>query len=105
MFLNQELLQASEEFFEQISNEDECEELNDAISSLRFFLERDVDGFTQYMDAKLGYAVQSRLAEIWRMISRKEKDENCELVACYQDLLTLTEDACEYESDDLDEEE
>jgi hypothetical protein len=105
MFLNQELLQASEEFFEQILNDENCEELDEAISSLRYFLEKDVDGFTQYMDENLGYAVQSRLTEIWKMISTKEKDENYELVASYQDLLSLTEDACEYEADDLEEEE
>ena len=101
MFLNQELLQGCEELFEQISNESGCEELNEAISSLRSFLEKDVDGFTHYSDDKLAYAVQSRLEEIWIMISREEKNENCNLVDVYQELLALTEDACGYEADDV----
>lgn len=103
MFLNQELLQGTEEFFDQISNEDGCEELNDAILSLRSFLEKDVDGFTHYMDAKLAYAVQSRLEAIWKMISRKEKKENSDLEDVYQDLLALTEDASGYEAEDPDD--
>ncbi len=99
MFLNQQLLQASEELFDQISNENGCEELNEAISSLRSFLEKDVDGFTQYADGNLAYAVQSRLEEIWRLISRKEKNENSDMVAAYEEILALTEDASGYEAD------
>ncbi|MBC7458892.1 MAG: hypothetical protein H7235_11470 [Bdellovibrionaceae bacterium] len=105
MFLNQELLQGCEELFDQISNENGHEELNDAISSLRSFLEKDVDGFTHYMDAKLAYAVQSRLEEIWGMISRKEKKENPNLADAYQEILALTEDASGYEADDPDSDE
>ena len=105
MFLNQELLQGTEEFFDQISNEFECEELSDAISSLRSFLEKDVDGFTHYTDEKLAYAVQSRLEEIWRLISRKEKDENSNLAEIYQELISLTEDASGYEAEDSEDDE
>ena len=105
MFLNQELLQGAEEFFDQISNEDECEELSRAISSLRSFLEKDVDGFTHYTEEKLAYAVQSRLEAIWRLISRKEKDENSNLAETYQELISLTEDASGYEAEDPDDDE
>lgn len=105
MFLNQELLQGCEELFDQVSNESGCEELDEAISSLRSFLEKDVDGFTHYSDDKLAYAVQSRLEEIWRMITREEKIENSDLVDAYQELLALTEDASGYEAEDPDDDE
>ncbi len=105
MFLNQELLQGCEELFDQVSNEIGCEELDEAISSLRSFLEKDVDGFTHYSDDKLAYVVQSRLEEIWRMITREEKIENSDLVDAYQELLALTEDASGYEAEDPDDDE
>lgn len=105
MFLNQELLQGCEELFDQISNENECEDLNEAISSLRSFLEKDVDGFTHHADEKLAYAVQSRLEEIWMMITKKEKNENSDLVGLYQEILALTEDASGYEAEDPDDDE
>lgn len=79
MFLNQELLQTCEEFFDQVANTKNSEKLDDAILGLRTFLEKDVDGFTQLSDEKLAYAVQSRLHEIWRLISKEEKNENQEL--------------------------
>lgn len=104
MFLNQELLQGCEELFDQISNENGCEELAEAISSLRNFLEKDVDGFTHYADEKLAYAVQSRLEEIWMLISKKEKNENSNLADVYQELLALTEDASGYEAEVPDDE-
>lgn len=103
MFLNQELLQGCEELFDQISNEDGCDELNEAISSLRSFLEKDVDGFTHYSDEKIAYAVQSRLEEVWVLISKKEKNENSNIADAYHELLALTEDASGYEAEDPDD--
>ena len=105
MFLNQELLQGCEELFDQILNESGCEELDEEISSLRSFLEKDVDGFTHYSDEKLAYAVQSRLEEIWMMITRGEKEENSDLVDIYQELLALTEDASGFEAEDPNDDE
>ena len=105
MFLNQELLQGCEELFDQISNEDGCEDLNEAISSLRSFLEKDVDGFTHYADEKIAYAVQSRLEEIWRLISKKQKNGNSNLTDAYEDILALTEDASGYEAEYPDDDE
>lgn len=105
MFLNQQLLQACEELFDEISNENGCEKLNKYLTSLRNFLEKDVDGFTQYADGKLAYAVQSRLEEIWKLISKKEKNENSDMVAAYEDILALTEDASGYEADYPDDDE
>lgn len=104
MFLNQELLQTCEEFFDQIANTKNSEKLDNAISGLRTLLEKDVDGFTQLSDDKLAYAVQSRLHEIWRLISKEEKNENQELADLYISAINLTEDASGYESDDIDDE-
>lgn len=105
MFLNQQLLQACEELFDQISTENEREKLAGAISALRNFLEKDVDGFTQYADEKLAYAVQSRLEEIWRLISKNQKNGNSNLVDAYEDILALTEDASGYEAEYPDDDE
>lgn len=100
MFLNQELLQSCEELFDQIANINRDEDLDDAIASLRFFLEKDVDGYTQLSEEKLSYAVQSRLQEIWELISKKEKNENADLVDLYKEILAVTEEASGYEADD-----
>lgn len=104
MFLNQELLQSCEDFFDQIANINDDENLDDAILALRLFLERDVDGFTQNSDEKLSRTVQSKLESIWQMICREEKSENLDLVDLYTELLTITEDASDYESDGADDE-
>lgn len=104
MFLNQELLQTCEEFFDQISNIKNSQKLNDAILNLQTFLEKDVDGFTQLSDEKLGYAVQSRLHEIWRLISKEEKNDNQELADLYIAVISLAEDASGYEADDINDE-
>ncbi len=107
MFLNQELLSSCEELFDQIANDESCEELNEAIDSLRSFLEKDVDGFTQLPEDKLAYYTQSRLEEIWRLISKEEKSINPDLFEMYQAICEVTEDACGYEaeSDECDEDE
>lgn len=103
MFLNQELLQSCEELFDQIENVNQDEDLSYAVESLRSLLERDVDGYTQMSEEKLGYAVQSRLQEIWRRISKQEKNENEDLVALYNEALAITEDASGYEADEVDD--
>ncbi len=105
MYLNQELLQLCEEFFDQISNPENSEELSDEILSLRSFLENDVDGYTQLSDERLGRAVQSRLYRIWKLISKKERAENQDLEIQYKEIIALTEDASGYESDDFKDDE
>lgn len=105
MFLNQELLNSCEEFFEQIVNNEENEELDVAIDSLRSFLEKDVDGFTQLSEEKISYFTQSRLEEIWELISQEEKEMNPDLFEMYQEILEVTEDASgiQADSDEIEE--
>lgn len=102
MFLNQELLQACENLFEQISNIENSQRLDYSMNSLRHFLEKDVDGFTSHAEDKLAYAVQSRTQDIWNLISKKEKKENSDLADLYVEVLNLTEDASEYEADEIE---
>ncbi len=104
MYLNQQLLESCEEFFDQISNDEKNENLEADILSLRTFLEKDVDGFTNIEDEKLALATQNRLQEIWRLISKSEKNENQDLELIYQDLIAITEDVSDYDSDDIYEE-
>lgn len=103
MFLNQELLQTCEEFFDQIANTKNSEKLDNAICGLRTFLEKDVDGFTQHSDEKLAYAAQSRLHEIWRLISKEEKNENQDLADLYVAAMNIAEDVSGYEADDIND--
>ena len=103
MYLNQQLLQSCEEFFDQIANIKNNEELNNAVESLRTFLERDVDGYTHLSEEKLAFATQSRLEKIWKLISREEKQINSDLLYFYQEIIVITEDASGYEADDIDE--
>ncbi len=102
MFLNQELLQSCEEFFDQIANMKNSEELNDAVESLRTFLERDVDGYTHVSEEKLAYATQSRLEKIWKLISKVEKQTNTDLLYFYKEVIAITEDSSGYEADDIE---
>ncbi len=99
MFLNQELLNSCEELFDQITNDEESEDLDEAIDGLRSFLEKDVDGFTQFTDDRLAYFTQSRLEEIWKLISKNEKEMNPDLFEMYQEILEVTEDASGYEAE------
>ncbi len=103
MYLNQELLQSSEEFFDQIANIKNSEELNNSVESLRTFLERDVDGYTHISEEKLGYATQSRLENIWKLISKEEKQTNTDLFYFYQEIIAIAEDSSGYEADGVDE--
>lgn len=102
MFLNQELLNSCEELFDQIVNEEGNENLDEAIEDLRAFLEKDVDGFTQLPEDKLAYYTQSRLEEIWKLISKAEKQENPDLFEMYKEISEITEDASGYESEDFE---
>ncbi len=104
MFLNQELLNSCEEFFDQIANDEENEDLDQAIDSLRSFLEKDVDGFTQFSEDKISYFTQSRLEEIWKLISKDEKGMNPDLFEMYQEILEVTEDASGFQGESDEDE-
>ncbi len=99
MFLNQELLNTCEEFFDQIANDEGNEDLDQAIDDLRSFLEKDVDGFTQLPEDEISYFTQSRLEEIWMLISKEEKKMNPDLSEMYQEILEVTEDACGFQAE------
>lgn len=101
MFLNQHLLDQCEEFFDLVSNIEDNEELDFAIDSLRHFLGKDVDGFTSYSDEKLALAVQSRMFEIWNLISKQEKEENPMLEEFFTDFARELEDESGYEADEI----
>ena len=105
MFLNQELLSSCEELFDQIANDEDSEDLDEAIKDLRSLLEKDVDGFTQLSEEKLAYFTQSRLEEVWKLISNDEKKMNPDLFEMYQEILEVTEDVSGYEADACEDEE
>ncbi len=99
MYLNQTLLSSCEDFFDQIANDQDCEDLDCAIDRLRSFLEKDADGFTSHPEDKLAYAVQNRIEEIWKLISKEEKQINPDLFEMYKEICEITQDACDYEAD------
>lgn len=101
MCLSQSLLQEVEEFCEQITNEEENDELDFAVESLKRFLEEDADGKTSLSNEKIAYAVQCRVEEIWDLISKREKKENSCLEEYYDELLRRVESISGYEADDL----
>ena len=105
MFLNQELLSSCEELFDQIANEEQNEDLDEAIDGLRAFLEKDVDGFTSLSEDKLAYHAQTRLEEIWKLISKEEKKINSDLFEMYKAISEVTEDASGYEAESFEDEE
>lgn len=97
--LSQTLLEKCEEFLEQIANENHCEELNFEMESLRFFLEKEVDGITTTSSQELAYAVQCRIEEIWDLISPDEKKINPDLEEHFGELMTQIEQISEYQSE------
>lgn len=97
--LSQTLLENCEEFLEQIANENHCEDLNAEMESLRFFLEKEVDGFTSTSSQELAYAIQCRLEEIWNLISPDEKKINPGLEEHFGELMTQIEQISEYQGD------
>ena len=105
MFLNQELLSSCEKLFDQIANEEQNEDLDEAIDGLRAFLEKDVDGFTSLSEDKLAYHAQTRLEEIWKLISKEEKKINSDLFEMYKAISEVTEDASGYEAESFEDEE
>lgn len=104
MRLNENLLERCEEFFDLIANQERCEELGEAVDSLREFLEKDVDGWSNLSEGDLAHAVQCRLKEVWRLLSRNEKAANSELGEYYEDLLQELGSFTDYEPIEDDEE-
>ena len=105
MKLSETLLIDCEEFFEAIANEKSCPRLDRAIDGLRNFLERDVDGWTNYTDDVVARAAQCRLAEIWRLVSREEKNLNPDLEQYFENIESELEEISGYETDDAEFEE
>ena len=97
--LGQYLLPKTEEFLDEIVNENRDENLDFAIESLRSLLEKEADGFTYTPSDELAYAVQCRLEEIWNLISTKEKKINFDLAEYYEDLLSEVEEYSGYEAE------
>ncbi len=91
MRLNDELLERVEEFFDLIVVKDDSVELDQAIDSLRRFLEKDVDGWTSHSKGDLAYAVHSRLEDIWSLIPPADKSENFNIRDYYNDLMAWLE--------------
>ncbi len=61
-----------------------------------------MDGFTHHTDEVLALAVQSRLSEIWKMISKKEKQENNLLEEFYAEIIAELEEESGYEADEIE---
>lgn len=91
MCLSETLLNNCNEFLDDIANENKNEELTNAIDSLRHFLESDMDGLEQNTDDELVLAVQSRLDEIYELISTEEKCANHLLTSHYEELMEYLE--------------
>lgn len=87
MRLNEELLELCEEFFDYIVNDEENVHLDSAMDSLRRFLEEDIDGWTDHDNETLALAVESRLEEIWDLISPEEQKNNAPLSDYYEEIL------------------
>lgn len=105
MFLNQELLSSCEELFDQIANEEQNEDLDDAIEGLRSLLEKDVDGFTQLPEDELAYQAQLLIREIWTLVSSEEKEINSDILELCRSIFAITQDACGYEDEGFEDEE
>lgn len=97
--LGQQLLLKSEEFLDEIVNENRDDELECAIESLRNFLEKEADGFTNTRPEKFCYAVQCRLEEVWDLVSANEKKINFDLAAYYDELMSVVEEHSGYEAE------
>lgn len=93
--LNHELLEITEEFLDLIVNEENDDELRNAMESLHEFLERDVDGWTCHPGEELCEAVRSRAEDIWDLISEKEIAANSQLEDYFNGVIETVESALE----------
>ncbi len=100
MKLSETLLIDCEEFFDAIGYAIECPKLIRAIEGLRYFLERDVDGWTNHTNEVLARAVQCRLTEIWSHLNEDEDLDQGDLSFYYRNLLEELEDYSGFESED-----
>lgn len=103
MELNETLLRDFEEFSELIVNEEKNVVLDRAVESLRNFIERDVDGWTEHTESELARIAQHRLMEIWGLISKAEKKADPDLREYYDNIVTELEEISGYETDDDEE--
>ncbi len=97
--ISEDLLDTCEEFFSLIANEKKDADLEDSIESLREFIEKDVDGWTNHTDEELAHAIQCRLFEIWNLISAEEKSINPNLEDYYDEIISQLESASGFEMD------
>ena len=92
MSIAHELLNACDEFFSLIANEEESEELTEAIENLEKLLERNSDGWDSLTPDRLVLAVGDQIEEIWGLISAQEKTANPMLEEYYDAVHTMVED-------------
>lgn len=98
MRLNEDLLERVDELFELITNEQDSEDLDFAMNSLRQFIEKDIDGWTNFSEGELALAVQNSMEELWDLISDQEKRENYLIEEYYEDIMVDLEVVSGYES-------
>jgi hypothetical protein len=97
MALNSTYLSLTEKLMGHVN--DQNEELEFAFESLTDFLARDIDGFTDHPSDSLAYAVQSRLEEIWSLLSDEDRNRNAPLIELFKRFIKRTERASGYEAD------
>ena len=107
MDLNQTLLNSCEEFFDEITNKENNQNMDSDIHYLRQKLEQCLYGYIKKSDYKLAVEVEEEISNIWHEISLKEKKQNPELECHYREIMALTtdiienreEDECDYDYD------
>jgi len=107
MDLNQTLLNMCDEFFDEITNKENNENLDSDIHNLRQKLERNLYGYTKMNEFSLAVLVEEEISNIWHEISTREKRQNPELECHYREIMAVTTDVIEHreeeEFDDDDE--
>jgi hypothetical protein len=93
-----ELFDRAEDFFEAIINEDQNDELSLAIESARCFFADLLDGKIYLSSDRLADAYESRLEEIWDLISEQEKQENSDLEEYYLEATSDFESFCGFDN-------
>ncbi len=106
MDLNQTLLNMCEEFFDEITNKENNENLDSDIHHLRQKLERNLYGYTKMNEYSLAVLVEEEISNIWHEISTREKRQNPELECHYREIMAVTTDVIEHrEEDEFDDDE
>lgn len=98
MRVSEELLEQAEEFFDLIPCSDDDVELNSAMDCLRCFLETDVGGWAGYSRGELADGVQSRLEEIWELVSSDARAD-ADLQEYFQDFIESLDEMARVEDE------